>query len=56
METQQDEARYKVVRFFRKSGRRRIIMRGVSLAVAQLHCKSPGTSRPGVWFDGFERC
>lgn len=48
------EPSYKVVRFFRVSGRRKIIiMRGVSLAVASLHCSDPRASKAGVYFDGF---
>lgn len=46
---------YKVVRFFRKSGRRKIVMRNVSLEIAQLHCRDPRTSRAGIRFDGYER-
>ena len=46
---------YKVVRFFRKSGRRKIVMKHVSLEIAQLHCNSPKTSKAGVWFDGYEK-
>ena len=44
---------YNVVRFYRKSGRRKIILRGVSLEVARLHCNDPRTCKPGVWFDGY---
>lgn len=46
---------YKVVRYFRKSGRRKIIMKNVSLEIAQLHCRDPKTSKEGVWFDGYEK-
>jgi hypothetical protein len=46
--------RYNIVRFFRKSGRRKIIHRNVTLEVAQLHCNDPRTRRAGVWFDGYE--
>ena len=48
-------AKYKVVRYYRKSGRRQIIMRHVSLELAQLHCCHPYTRRAGVWFDGYEK-
>ena len=44
---------YKIVRFYRKSGRRKIIQRGVSLRAAQAHCNDPRTSKAGVWFDGY---
>lgn len=30
-------------------------MRGVSREIAHLHCRSPLTSKAGIWFDGFER-
>jgi hypothetical protein len=46
---------YRIVRFFRVSGHRRILHRGVSLTVAQLHCNDPRTRREGVWFDGYEK-
>jgi hypothetical protein len=46
--------RYNIVRHFRVSGRRKIVHRGVSLEVAQLHCNDPKTRRAGVWFDGYE--
>lgn len=47
--------RYNIVRHFRVSGRRKILHRGVSLEVAQLHCNDPKTRRAGVWFDGYEK-
>lgn len=50
------EERYNIVRFFRnRERRRRVIHRGVSLAVAQLHCSDPRTRKEGVWFDAYEK-
>lgn len=51
---QGDVALYNVVRMYRKSGRRKIILRRVTLEIARLHCRDPRTRRAGVWFDGFE--
>ena len=45
---------YRIVRFFRVSTRRKIIMVGLTRAQAMEHCSRPDTSRAGVWFDGFE--
>ena len=45
---------YRVVRFFRVSGRRKIISVGLTRSQAMAHCSRPDTSRAGVWFDGFE--
>lgn len=44
---------YDVIRF-RFQGRRRRILSGVRWSVAHAHCNDPATSKPGVWFDGFE--
>lgn len=60
---------YRIVRHFQRSGAKRTILRGLSLALAQLHCNSPQTcsdtcttaegrrrtARSGRWFDGFYR-
>jgi len=45
---------YRIVRFFRVSGRRKIIAVGLTRDQAMTHCRQPYTSRAGVWFDGFE--
>jgi hypothetical protein len=57
---------YKILRFYKCSGRRRVIKRGLSLEEAQAHCRNPQTSsrtakgldaytrRVGPWFDGYE--
>jgi hypothetical protein len=49
---------YKIVRMYR-TGKRRIVHRGVSLEVAQLHCRSEKTHKKDkdgnvIWFDGYE--
>jgi len=60
---------YCVIRLFRDSYKRRVIMHNVSLEMAQSHCNSPETSsstcksakckaytrRHGPWFDGFDQ-
>jgi hypothetical protein len=51
---EQDGKKYNIVRHFRKSGRRKVLHRNVSLAVAKLHCNDPRTRREGVYFDAFE--
>jgi hypothetical protein len=58
---------YKVIRFFRDSGRKFTIKTGLTQALAQAHCNDPETSsstctnaagkrrtrRSGPWFDGW---
>ena len=45
---------YRIVRFFKGSGRRRIIYNRLSLDMAKYHCSLDSSSRPGVWFDGWQ--
>lgn len=45
---------YKIIRFYRKSGRRKTIKTVSTLELAQLHCRDPKTMKAGVWFDGYE--
>jgi len=50
---------YNIVRFYRNNQRRRIIHKGVTLEVAQLHCRDERTHKIDkmgniVWFDGYE--
>ena len=71
MSSDDDSARYKVVRTFFKDGiRPRVIKTNLTLAEAQAHCKDPETSsktckkrenvrrteRYGPWFDGYDKC
>lgn len=45
---------YRITRFYKASGRRKTIRNNVSLADAQAHCSRKDTSKPGVWFDGYD--
>ena len=45
---------YKIIRFYYR-GSKRVIKRGLTLALAQEHCHDPRTKRDGVFFDGYEQ-
>jgi hypothetical protein len=47
--------KYNIIRYYKVSGRKRIIHRNVTLEVAQLHCNDPRTAKAGIWFDGYVR-
>lgn len=54
-----DNKLYKIIRFYRKSGRRKVIKRGLTREEAQQHCGYSWTHKIDskgnvVWFDGFE--
>ena len=42
-----------IIRFYKVSGKKRLIMANVSLEKAQEWCSSPKTSKAGKYFDGF---
>lgn len=44
---------YNVIRFYKNSNRRKVILRKVSLNIAQTHCSDVRTSKKGIYFDGF---
>ena len=45
---------YRIIRHFKKSGRRKVIESNLTLDEAQRHCSRLDTHRAGVWFDGYE--
>jgi hypothetical protein len=61
--------RYRIIRYFARSGRKHTIDTGRTLEQAQAHCNDPETSyrtatkkagrartrRHGLWFDAYER-
>ena len=52
---QEDQARiYRIIRFFRVSGRRKIIRSSLTRSEAQAWCSRSDTMKRGVWFDGFD--
>lgn len=60
--------RYKIVRYYYRDSRKRVIDRGLTLEQAQKHCQDPETSsktatsakarrltqQRGPWFDGYD--
>lgn len=44
---------YKIVRYYKKSNRRKVIRKGLTREDAKRWCQRPDTVREGVWFDGF---
>jgi hypothetical protein len=47
--------KYNIVRFYKKSGKRKIIIYGLTLKQAQSWCSREYTHKEGVWFDGYEK-
>ena len=46
---------YKIIRFYRDRNKySRVIMRGLTLEQAKIHCQDPSTRKEGALFDGFE--
>lgn len=43
---------YKIIRYYKKSGKRKILFKNVSLEIAQLHCRDKKTSSK-LYFDGY---
>ena len=53
-QTAEDPRIYKIVRYYKQTGRRRVIHKNVTLSTAQLHCRDPRTMKAGVYFDGYD--
>jgi hypothetical protein len=52
--------RYKIVRFYKKEGKRprtmwQITGAGLTLDEARRHCSKPESKKAGVYFDGFTK-
>ena len=43
---------YSIIRFY-KSGKRKTILKNVTLDIARLHCNSSLTCKKGIYFDGY---
>lgn len=49
-----DDKTYKIIRFrFRQHGDNEVVVRGLTLAQAQAHCRREDTHGEG-WFDGYD--
>ena len=49
-----DNRVYNIVRFYRKTLRRKTIRRGLTLEQARDWCGRDDTRKKGVWFDGYQ--
>lgn len=52
--------KYKIVRFYKKGGKRPKVMwqitgAGLTLEEARVHCNKPESKKHGVYFDGFTK-
>ena len=46
---------YKIIRFFHPNINKpdRVVYKGLTLELAQQHCRNPETRKDGEWFDGY---
>lgn len=49
-----NEPRYDIIRRWKASGKKTVILRSVTLAVAMAHCDDPRVKKAGAWFDRYE--